>query len=262
MGGAYNTSFIRFQLQAIEYDSIPDVGWIDEEFSIQQMMLDGQFYLQVLVEENRGRYAGNVASIKFYFDIKREVESGEVWSNIFNISKNKEFNDDYASSETTTPIVDRWLETQISNDSSTEEQTLSNDQETTSTDNYIKHDSNIQSDQKLEYKLALDKIAFEFEEISNSVTTVDEMYQTTYKTYKKFDDLLNEIYETLIIKLSQSDMEKLRKEERQWIIDRDAKAEEDTANMASSTMKKILYQKSLANSTKERCYVLLDTYMK
>ena len=52
-------------------------------------MQDEQFYLNVLVEENRGRYAGNVASVTFYFDIKREVESGEVWSYIFNINQNK-----------------------------------------------------------------------------------------------------------------------------------------------------------------------------
>ncbi|WP_233732686.1 hypothetical protein [Lysinibacillus sp. YS11] len=57
---------------------------IDEEFTIQKMMMDGQFYLQVFVEENRGCYTGNVATVKFYFDIKREVESSEVWSHIFN----------------------------------------------------------------------------------------------------------------------------------------------------------------------------------
>jgi len=84
LDGAYTTSFIRFQLQAIEKDSIPEVGLVDEEFTIQKMMLDGQFYLQVFVEENRGRYTGNVATVKFYFDIKREVESSEVWSHIFN----------------------------------------------------------------------------------------------------------------------------------------------------------------------------------
>ena len=87
--------------------------------------------------------------------------------------------------------------------------------------------------------MALDKLAIEFEKVSNSTTTEDDLYQTTHKIYKEFDDLLNKIYETLIIQLSQSDMEKLRKEQRQWIIDRDAKAEEDMAIMANSTMKKL-----------------------
>jgi uncharacterized protein YecT (DUF1311 family) len=57
-------------------------------------------------------------------------------------------------------------------------------------------------------------------------------------------------------------MKKLQSEEIQWIKDRDTKAKSDSAEMAGGSMEKVLYEGSLAESTKERCYVLVDKYMK
>jgi uncharacterized protein YecT (DUF1311 family) len=88
------------------------------------------------------------------------------------------------------------------------------------------------------------------------------MYQEACKEQKQWDDVLNDIYGILRVRLSTSDMEKLQSEEIQWVKDMDDEAKKDAAEMAGGTMEKVLFVGSLANSTKEICYVLIDKYMK
>ena len=138
--------------------------------------------------------------------------------------------------------------------------------ETETTDN--KPNSNIQSNnlneetKKQEYKAKLDKIELEFKGFDDAAATTNDMYQESCKKYKQWDDELNDIYGILKVQLSTSDMKNLQSEEIQWIKDRDAKAKNDAAEMAGGSMEKVLYEGSLAKSTKERCYVLVDKYMK
>lgn len=147
----------------------------------------------------------------------------------------------------------------------TTEKTTPNNQEKSNTDN--QPSSNTQSNntnqesKKQEYKAKLDKIELGFKGFDDDVTTND-MYQHACKEHKQWDDVLNEIYGVLRVQLSPSEMKKLQSEEIQWIKDRDAKAKKDAAEMAGGTMEKVLFAGSLAKSTKERCYVLVDKYMK
>ncbi|MFT5873249.1 MAG: hypothetical protein ACI8WT_002193 [Clostridium sp.] len=79
--------------------------------------------------------------------------------------------------------------------------------------------------------------------------------------YKSWDAALNEIYNVLKEQLSSSDMKNLQSEEIQWISDRDATAKEDSSVMKGGTMEPVLYIGSLADTTKKRCYELIEKYM-
>jgi len=119
-----------------------------------------------------------------------------------------------------------------------------------------------QETKKQEYKDKLDKIELGFKGFDDAAATTNDMYQETCKEHKQWDDELNDIYSVLKAQLSPSDMKNLQSEEIQWIKDRDTKAKNNSAEMAGGSMEKVLYEGSLAESTKERCYVLVDKYMK
>ena len=138
--------------------------------------------------------------------------------------------------------------------------------ETKITDNKTKSntESNAtnQETKKQEYKAKLDKIELGFKGFDDAAATTKDMYQEACEKYKQWDDELNDIYGVLKVQLSPSDMKNLQNEEIQWMKDRDTKAKNDAAEMAGGSMEKVLYEGSLAKSTKERCYVLVDKYMK
>jgi uncharacterized protein YecT (DUF1311 family) len=119
-----------------------------------------------------------------------------------------------------------------------------------------------QKTQKQEYKEKLDKIQLGFDGFDYDAAPTNDMFQEVCKEHKEWDDELNNIYGILKVQLSPSDMKKLQNEEIQWLKDRDAKAKKDSAEMAGGSMEKVLYEGSLAKSTRERCYELVDKYMK
>jgi uncharacterized protein YecT (DUF1311 family) len=79
--------------------------------------------------------------------------------------------------------------------------------------------------------------------------------------YEAWDKLLNEIYGVLKQQLSSEDMDQLRKEQRDWIADRDATAKEASMKYEGGTMEHLEYVAVLANLTKERAYILVEVYM-
>ncbi|WP_160684074.1 lysozyme inhibitor LprI family protein [Clostridium sp. C2-6-12] len=119
-----------------------------------------------------------------------------------------------------------------------------------------------QKTEKQKYKEKLDKIQLVFDGFDAAAAPTNDMYQEEIKEHKEWDDELNKIYGILKGQLSQSDMKKLQNEEIQWIKDRDAKAKKDSEEMAGGSMEKVLYEGSLVKSTRERCYELVDKYMK
>lgn len=118
-----------------------------------------------------------------------------------------------------------------------------------------------QKTKKQEHKNKLDEIELGFKGLADKAVTTNDMYEEACKEHKQWDDELNSIYNALKVQLSQSDMKSLQKEEIQWIKDRDSKAKKDASEMAGGTMEKVLYVGSMAESTKERCYVLVEKYM-
>lgn len=95
-----------------------------------------------------------------------------------------------------------------------------------------------------------------------SANTTLEMRQAANEEYKKYDKVLNEIYADLKSQLSSEEMSKLQKEETAWINTRDAKAEKDASKYEGGTLQPVEHITSLSNSTRDRCYELLEKYMK
>lgn len=115
---------------------------------------------------------------------------------------------------------------------------------------------------KQKYRAKLDIIELGFKDFSSTEKSTQDMRAHANERYKQWDNALNEIYGVLKVQLSASDMKKLQNEELQWIKKRDAKAKEDASEMKGGTMENVLYADSLAQSTKERCYELVEKYMK
>ncbi len=118
-----------------------------------------------------------------------------------------------------------------------------------------------QQNLKDEYTQKLNSIEEEVSTLSYDGSTV-EMKETSSTVLKKWDDALNEIYGVLKTQLSSSEMESLREEQREWIVIRDAGAEESASEFEGGSMYDLEYTEALSRQTKERCYELVEIYMK
>ncbi|MBK1813810.1 DUF1311 domain-containing protein [Clostridium sp. YIM B02505] len=148
---------------------------------------------------------------------------------------------------------------------------LNNTQKNTINDLKIKVASSVanskndnQKNNKQQYKEKLDKVEKSLKYLDDpkySATTLD-MRKAAGETYKQWDGALNEIYGVLKKQLSQSEINELQAEEVKWITYRDKKAEEDSARVKGGTLEPVEHTYSLANTTKSRCYELVEKYMK
>ena len=77
-----------------------------------------------------------------------------------------------------------------------------------------------------------------------------------------WDGLLNEIYAVLEEQLPVEEMEQLRKEQREWIANRDAAAKEASLKYEGGTMEQLEYVAVANKLTEERCFELVEKYMK
>ena len=80
--------------------------------------------------------------------------------------------------------------------------------------------------------------------------------------YDIWDGLLNEIYGVLEEQLSAEEMEQLRIKQREWIANRDATAKEASLKYEGGTMEQLEYVAVVNNLTVERCFELVEGYMK
>lgn len=112
-------------------------------------------------------------------------------------------------------------------------------------------------------QIYIDKINRISEETrENYGSTTLEIHKISNEHFKIWDDLLNEIYGILKQQLSENDMNNLQKEELQWIEYRDNKAKQDSLKYKGGTLEGIANIDSRTESTKDRCQVLVDQYMK
>ncbi|MBG9586535.1 hypothetical protein ABE26_05390 [Cytobacillus firmus] len=88
------------------------------------------------------------------------------------------------------------------------------------------------------------------------------MTKSEEEILKKWDQALNEIYQVLEKQLPKSEMEKLRAEQRKWIAYRDETAKEAAKKYEGGTLESLEYIASQAGTTKDRCYELVEGYMK
>ena len=78
-----------------------------------------------------------------------------------------------------------------------------------------------------------------------------EMNECASLEYKEVDKELNDVYKQLMSKLNASEKEKLKIEQRKWIVFRDGSARESISDI-SGTMASGIYSSSLAYDTKNR----------
>lgn len=89
-----------------------------------------------------------------------------------------------------------------------------------------------------------------------------ELTEAQAEVFARWDAVLNEIYKELEKQLSPNDMNKLRAEQLKWLTHRDEKAAEAASKYEGGSMKNLEYASIQAQLTKERCYELVELYMK
>jgi len=98
------------------------------------------------------------------------------------------------------------------------------------------------------------------EKSQNAITYEAKGYEGD--RFDTWDALLNDIYQTLSQQLSSSEMEKLRKEQLNWITYRDKTAKEASDKYNSGTGATLEYVRVENKLTEERCFALVQNYMK
>lgn len=126
-----------------------------------------------------------------------------------------------------------------------------------------KKDVIVESSEKQTYIDKLDKIKVGLKDLEKlyAGNTV-EMKGAAGQEYDRWDAALNEIYGVLKTQLSETEMSSLDKDEMQWIRDKEAKANAAAAEWAGGTGEQLQYLSSVAQSTRDRCYLLVNEYMK
>lgn len=132
------------------------------------------------------------------------------------------------------------------------------------TSNKKDNDTNItKTNRKEYYTKKLDDIQAKIDkdyDFKNAETTAD-MRNLSGIQYKLWDDSLNEIYKDLQNTLSSNDREKLTQEELTWISKKESDAKNAANEVKGGTLEPVYYSLSLADSTKKRCYELVNKYM-
>lgn len=94
----------------------------------------------------------------------------------------------------------------------------------------------------------------------NGITS--EMNEAEATKFGRWDDMLNEIYSLLKTQLTESEMNELKSKQLSWIEYRDTTANNESNSQGGGSLSGVVYNSSLARLTKERCYELVNTYMK
>lgn len=115
---------------------------------------------------------------------------------------------------------------------------------------------------KEEYLKKLDSLDEYLKTSIKEGTTTIEMKEAENTRYKSWDDMLNEIYNLLKTQLTKDEMKKLEEEEVKWIKYRDETAENESKEFEGGTIQPVIYTSSLTKTTKNRCYELVNNYMK
>lgn len=89
-----------------------------------------------------------------------------------------------------------------------------------------------------------------------------DMKAAAAEEYRRWDDVLNEIYSVLKGQLSYIEMNSLEKEELQWIKYKENEADRCASAFRGGTAEGLVYTSKLAELTKDRCYYLVNNYMK
>ena len=150
-------------------------------------------------------------------------------------------------------------DTNTSEDDSNEKIDTSNDEpakeEDSSTDN-------IEAGLKEAYLEKLNDTKKETEELEPTGPSTYAHKAVESNGWEIWDDLLNDIYGVLNEQLPPKEMDQLKEEQRNWIKHRDDSALEASLKYKGGTQEHLEYVAVLANLTEERCFELVENYMK
>lgn len=112
------------------------------------------------------------------------------------------------------------------------------------------------------YQRELDSTAASIKKLKSSETDTSTWSYLNLADYelKLWDNLLNRIYQDIIENMDETEAEELRKEEKAWIKMRDADAKKVSSRYSGGTLEGLEHTASLAQSTKDRAYELLEDY--
>lgn len=159
-----------------------------------------------------------------------------------------------------------------SDESSSQEEVSSEQTESTDKKASSEANENVQKDEiskiegrKTEFIERLDNIQKKLDEMPDKkdsdkgvTNAMKNYYGISYETY---DQELNEIYALLQKELSPQTMKDLKAEQIKWIEEKENKAKEERKQYEGGTFENVANYISLYESTKERSYELVNTYM-
>ena len=97
-------------------------------------------------------------------------------------------------------------------------------------------------------------------EIENTIQNLENSGSANTTDAMREDAELNQIYQAIMAVLPDEETDTLRGRERRWIRERDTAAKQAAERYKGGTMENVEYTASLANSTRDRAYELLDLY--
>lgn len=129
-------------------------------------------------------------------------------------------------------------------------------------DNQVSRNNNYNTRLKEKYLAELDKLTRETEETGDEDIPWIEVRKQAVEKYDLWDDKLNEIYGVLKQQLSSTEMEAVKQEERQWIKDRDAAVKQVEIEEGPGTLAPYAMTMTKLDMTRDRCYELVNLYLK
>ena len=147
---------------------------------------------------------------------------------------------------------------ETNNQSNNTETSESSNQES---DNQVSR-NNYNTGLKEKYLAELDKLTRETEETGDEDIPWIEVRKQAVEKYDLWDDKLNEIYGVLKQQLSSTEIEAVKQEERQWIKDRDAAVKQVEIEEGPGTLAPYAMTMTKLDMTRDRCYELVNLYLK
>ncbi|MCM3711132.1 lysozyme inhibitor LprI family protein [Sporosarcina luteola] len=123
-------------------------------------------------------------------------------------------------------------------------------------------DDEFTESQRIEYLQKLNATKKELEQVEPTDSSTYALKAVENDRWETWDNILNEIYGMLKEQLSPKEMDQLREEQRNWLTYRDESALEASLQYKGGTQEHLEYVAVLANLTEERCYELVENYMK
>ncbi|XXM72344.1 lysozyme inhibitor LprI family protein [Lysinibacillus sphaericus] len=171
-----------------------------------------------------------------------------------------------ASTEDSTKTDDSSADDTTSSDEKVKDQSNESSSEDSSTESSEQVDTVTKAEGKQAYTEKLDNIQKELDALpykkdsDKGVTNAMKNYYGV--AYEKYDAALNEIYALLKKELSPEVMADLKSQQVKWIKEKEEKAEKERLKYEGGTFENVAWYISLYESTKERCYGLVEEYMR